>query len=108
MRVLRRATRAASPLADADCMDEPTDILIPLLPPFLALLGQAADAQARGERAAHELWLAAAAHLHAVDADALVRLTTALVARQRTADALALAECAVRAQPGAATHFNHG
>ncbi|MCM3288498.1 hypothetical protein M3618_22375, partial [Bacillus licheniformis] len=78
------------------------------LPPFLALLGQAADAQARGERAAPELWLAAAAHLHAVDADALVRLTTALVARQRTADALALAECAVRAQPGAATHFNHG
>lgn len=108
MRVLRRATRAASPLADADCMDDPNDILIPLLPPFLALLGQATDAQARGERAAHDLWLAAAAHLHAVDADALVRLTTTLVARQRPADALALAECAVRVQPGAATHFNHG
>ncbi|MGC3029068.1 hypothetical protein ACPUER_28685 [Burkholderia sp. DN3021] len=64
-------------------MDDPTDILIPLLPPFLALLRQAADAQARGERAAHDLWLAAAAHLHAVDADALAQLTSTLVARQR-------------------------
>ncbi|WP_322088262.1 hypothetical protein [Burkholderia sp. BCC1999] len=89
-------------------MDDPTELLIPLLPPFLALLGQAADAQARGERAAHDLWLAAAAHLHAVDADALAQLTTALVARQRTADALALAECAVRVQPGATAYFNHG
>ncbi|CAB3964689.1 TPR repeat-containing protein [Burkholderia aenigmatica] len=89
-------------------MDEPTDILIPLLPPFLALLGQATDAQARGERAAHDLWLAAAAHLHAVDADALAQLTGALVARQRTADAVALAECAARMHPGAAAYFNHG
>ena len=89
-------------------MDDPTDILIPLLPPFLALLRQAADAQARGEPAAHDLWLAAAAQLHAVDADALAQLTTTLVARQRTADALALAECAARAQPGAGTYFNHG
>ncbi|MBJ9923614.1 hypothetical protein I7825_17695, partial [Burkholderia cenocepacia] len=94
MRVLRCATRAASPLADADCMDDPNDILIPLLPPFLALLGQAADAQARGERAAHDLWLAAAAHLHAVDADALVRLTTTLVARQRPAPPRARARIA--------------
>ncbi|KFG94781.1 hypothetical protein GQ56_0124100 [Burkholderia paludis] len=89
-------------------MDDPNDILIPLLPPFLALLGQAADAQARGEHAAHDLWLAAAAHLHATDADALTQLTGALVARQRTADAIALAECAVRVQPGAAAYFNHG
>ncbi|MCU9952738.1 hypothetical protein OEJ37_05095 [Burkholderia sp. BKH01] len=89
-------------------MDDPTDILIPLLPPFLSLLGQAADAQARGERAAHDLWLAAAAHLHAVDADALAQLTATLVARRRTADALALAECAARVRPGAAAHFNHG
>ncbi|KVK82776.1 hypothetical protein WT01_09720 [Burkholderia cepacia] len=89
-------------------MDEPTDILIPLLPPFLALLGQAADAQARGEPAAHDLWLAAAAHLHAVDADALAQLTGALVSRQRTADAVALAECAARVQPGATAYFNHG
>ncbi|VWB79502.1 TPR repeat-containing protein [Burkholderia lata] len=89
-------------------MDEPTDILIPLLPPFLALLGQAGDAQARGEHAAHDLWLAAAAHLHAVDADALAQLTGALVARQRTADAVALAECAARVQPGATAYFNHG
>ncbi|HDR9586141.1 TPA: hypothetical protein QDC22_003892 [Burkholderia stabilis] len=89
-------------------MDDSTDFLIPLLPPLLALLGQAADAQALGERAAHDLWLAAAAHLHAVDADALAQLTTALVARQRTADALALAECAVRMRPGASAHFNHG
>ncbi|QTO18228.1 hypothetical protein [Burkholderia seminalis] len=89
-------------------MDDPTDLLIPLLPPLLALLGQAADAQARGERAAHDLWLAAAAHLHAVDADALAQLTTTLVARQRTADALALAECAARVRPGATAYFNHG
>ncbi|HDR9508080.1 hypothetical protein C5615_17305 [Burkholderia cepacia] len=89
-------------------MDDPTDILIPLLPPFLALLRHAADAQARGERAAHDLWFAAAAHLHAVDADALAQLTSTLVARQRTADALALAECAARVRPGAAAHFNHG
>ncbi|WP_069706273.1 hypothetical protein [Burkholderia seminalis] len=89
-------------------MDDPTDLLIPLLPPLLALLGQAADAQARGERAAHDLWLAAAAHLHAVDADALAQLTTTLVARQRTADALALAECTARVRPGATAYFNHG
>ena len=89
-------------------MDDPTDILIPLLPPFLALLGQAADAQARGEHAAHDLGLAAAAQLHAVDADALAQLTGALVSRQRTADALALAECAARVQPGATAYFNHG
>ncbi|AOJ39008.1 hypothetical protein WJ23_14530 [Burkholderia lata] len=89
-------------------MDDPTDILIPLLPPFLALLGQAADAKVRGEHAAHDLWLAAAAHLHAVDADALAQLTGALVSRQRTADAVALAECAARVQPGATAHFNHG
>ncbi|MCA8276949.1 hypothetical protein LGN17_31185 [Burkholderia sp. AU30280] len=89
-------------------MDDSTDILIPLLPPFLALLGQAADAQARGEHAARDLWLAAAAHLHAVDADALAQLTGALVARQRTADAIALAECAARVQPGATAYFNHG
>ncbi|HDR9729668.1 TPA: tetratricopeptide repeat protein, partial [Burkholderia aenigmatica] len=89
-------------------MDEPTDILIPLLPPFLALLGQAIDAQARGERAAHDLWLAAAAHLHAVEPDALAQLTGALIARQRTADAVALAECAARMQPGATAYFNHG
>ncbi|RDT01213.1 hypothetical protein DWU95_24510, partial [Burkholderia contaminans] len=66
-----RATRAAPPLADSGGMDDPPDILIPLLPPFLALLGQAADAQAGGEQPAHDLWLAAAGHLHAVDADAL-------------------------------------
>ncbi|MBY4715638.1 tetratricopeptide repeat protein [Burkholderia cepacia] len=89
-------------------MDDPTDILIPLLPPFLALLGQAADAQARGEAAAHDLWLAAAAHLHAVDADALAQLAGALVTRQRTADAVALAECAARVQPGATAYFNLG
>lgn len=89
-------------------MDDPTDILIPLLPPFLALLGQAADAQARGEQPAHDLWLAAAGHLHAVDADALAQLTGALVSRQRTADAIALAECAARVQPGATAYFNHG
>lgn len=89
-------------------MDDPTDILIPLLPPFLALLGQAADAQARGEHAARDLWLAAAGHLHAVDADALAQLTGALVSRQRTADAIALAECAARVEPGATAYFNHG
>ncbi|MCA7998800.1 tetratricopeptide repeat-containing glycosyltransferase family protein [Burkholderia metallica] len=89
-------------------MDDPTDILIPLLPPFLALLGQAADAQARGEHATHDVWLAAAAHLHAVDDDALAQLTGVLVARQRTADAVALAECAARVRPGAPAYFNLG
>ena len=43
-----------------------------------------------------------------VDADALAQLTGALVSRQRTADALALAECAARVQPGATAYFNHG
>ncbi|AIO33609.1 tetratricopeptide repeat family protein [Burkholderia cenocepacia] len=89
-------------------MDDSDDLLIPLLPPLLALLERAADAQSRGEHDASALWLAAAAHLHAVDADALVQLTAALVARQRTADAAALAECAARLLPGAAVRFNHG
>ncbi|MGK8203867.1 hypothetical protein ACRS8P_14615 [Burkholderia cenocepacia] len=89
-------------------MDDSDDLLIPLLPPLLALLERAADAQSRGEHDASALWLAAAAHLHAVDADALVQLTAALVARQRTADAVALAECAARLLPGAAVRFNHG
>ncbi|KVM95005.1 tetratricopeptide repeat protein [Burkholderia diffusa] len=89
-------------------MDDSNDLLIPLMPPLLALLGQAADAQARGEHDTHALWLAAAGHLHAVDTAALSQLTVALVARQRTADALALAECAVRVHPGAGAHFNHG
>ncbi|RQR38589.1 tetratricopeptide repeat protein [Burkholderia sp. Bp9142] len=89
-------------------MDDSNDLLIPLVPPLLALLGQAADAHARGERDAHALWLAAAGHLHAVDMAALAQLTTALVARQHTADALALAECAVRVHPGAGARFNHG
>ncbi|MBY4831249.1 hypothetical protein [Burkholderia dolosa] len=89
-------------------MDDSADLLIPLLAPFIAMLRQAADAHARAERAAHDLWLAAAAHLHAVDAAALSQLTATLVARQRTDDAIALAECAARALPGAAMHFNHG
>nr|WP_175800442.1 hypothetical protein [Burkholderia anthina] len=89
-------------------MDDSNDLLIPLLPPLLALLGQAADAHARGERAAHDLWLSAAGHLYATDMTALARLTSTLVARQRKADALALAECAARLHPGAAAGFNHG
>ncbi|KUY82570.1 tetratricopeptide repeat protein [Burkholderia sp. RF4-BP95] len=89
-------------------MDDSNDLLIPLMPPLLALLGQAADAQARGEHGAHALWLAAAGHLHAVDTAALSQLTVTLVARQRTADALALAECAVRIHPDAGARFNHG
>ncbi|KVF70211.1 hypothetical protein WS75_24565 [Burkholderia sp. FL-7-2-10-S1-D7] len=89
-------------------MDDSNDLLIPLMPPLLALLGQAADAQARGERDAYGCWLAAAGHLHAVDMAALSQLTVTLVARQRTADALALAECAVRIHPDAGGHFNHG
>ncbi|MDN7905903.1 hypothetical protein QZM18_17535 [Burkholderia diffusa] len=89
-------------------MDDSNDLLIPLMPPLLALLGQAADAQARGEHDAYACWLAAAGHLHAVDMAALSQLTVTLVARQRTADALALAECAVRIHPDAGGHFNHG
>ncbi len=89
-------------------MDDSNDLLIPLLPPLLALLGRAADAHARGERAAHDLWLSAAGHLHATDMTALARLTSTLVARQRKADALALAECAARLHPGAGAGFNHG
>ncbi|MGC2947182.1 tetratricopeptide repeat protein [Burkholderia ambifaria] len=89
-------------------MDDSNDFLIPLIPPLLAMLGQAADAHARGEHDAHALWLAAAGHLHAVDMAALAQLTSALVARQRTADALALAERAVSVHPGADARFNHG
>ncbi|MBY4770962.1 tetratricopeptide repeat protein [Burkholderia ambifaria] len=89
-------------------MDDSNDFLIPLIPPLLAMLGQAADAHARGEHDAHALWLAAAGHLHAVDMAALAQLTSALVARQHTADALALAERAVRVHPGADARFNHG
>ncbi|HDR8859564.1 TPA: tetratricopeptide repeat protein [Burkholderia territorii] len=89
-------------------MDDSNDLLIPLMPPLLALLGQAADAQARGERDAHALWLAAAGHLHAVDMAALSQLTVTLVARQRTADALALAECAARIHADAGARFNLG
>ncbi|WP_175784085.1 tetratricopeptide repeat protein [Burkholderia ambifaria] len=89
-------------------MDDSNDFLIPLIPPLLAMLGQAADAHAHGEHDAHALWLAAAGHLHAVDMAALAQLTSALVARQRTADALALAERAVRVHPGADARFNHG
>ncbi|KWO64173.1 tetratricopeptide repeat protein [Burkholderia territorii] len=89
-------------------MDDSNDLLIPLMPPLLALLGQAADAQARGEHDAHALWLAAAGHLHAVDMAALSQLTVTLVARQRTADALALAECAARIHADAGARFNLG
>ncbi|KWE83726.1 tetratricopeptide repeat protein [Burkholderia territorii] len=89
-------------------MDDSNDLLIPLMPPLLALLGQAADAQARGERDAHALWLAAAGHLHAVDMAALSQLTVTLVARQRTADALALAERAARIHADAGARFNLG
>ncbi|AOK17692.1 hypothetical protein WT26_17875 [Burkholderia cepacia] len=89
-------------------MDDSTDFLVPLLPPFTALLGQAADAQARGEPAAHDLWLAAAAHLHGADPASLAGLTAALVSRQRTADAVALADLGARLHPNAAARFNHG
>ena len=107
-RIAVRATRAAPPLADSDCMDDPTDILIPLLPPFprAARAGRRCAGARRTCRA--RSGLAAAAQLHAVDADALAQLTGALVSRQRTADALALAECAARVQPGATAYFNHG
>ncbi|RQR59520.1 hypothetical protein DIE19_17350 [Burkholderia sp. Bp9126] len=89
-------------------MDDSTDFLVPLLPPFVALLGRAADAQARGDRAAHDIWLAAASHLHAADAASLGQLTTALIARQRTADAIALAELGARLHPNATARFNLG
>ncbi|KVD40116.1 hypothetical protein WI84_08510 [Burkholderia ubonensis] len=89
-------------------MDDSTDFLVPLLPPFTALLGRAADAQARGDRAAHDLWLAAAAHLHGADPASLASLTAALVARQRTADAIALADLGARLHPNAAARFNLG
>ncbi|KVV43300.1 hypothetical protein WT27_00650 [Burkholderia territorii] len=89
-------------------MDDSNDLLIPLMPPLLALLGQAADAQARGEHDARAFWLAAAGHLHAVDMAALSQLTVTLVARQRTADALALAECAARIHADAGARFNLG
>ncbi|KVE75781.1 hypothetical protein [Burkholderia vietnamiensis] len=89
-------------------MQDSNELLIPLLPPLLALLGHAADARARGDADAHALWLAAAGQLHAADSAALAQLTATLVARQRIADALALAECAARVHPGAAALFNHG
>ncbi|MGU7772376.1 hypothetical protein ACV229_19655 [Burkholderia sp. MR1-5-21] len=89
-------------------MADSTDILVPLLPPLQALLAEAADAQARGEHAARDLWLAAAAHLHAIDADALAQLTSALAGRGRTADAVALAELGERLHPNAAARFNLG
>ncbi|OJB08134.1 hypothetical protein BGV53_32350, partial [Burkholderia ubonensis] len=68
----------------------------------------AADAQARGEHAAHDIWLAAAAHLHAVDAASLARLTTALAGRQRTADAVALADRCARLHANAVARFSLG
>ncbi|PRE39885.1 hypothetical protein [Burkholderia multivorans] len=89
-------------------MNDSNDLLIPLLPPLTALLERAADAQSRGEHDARALWLAAAAHLHPVDAAALSQLTAALVARQRIGDAIALAACAARVHADAAAHFNHG
>ncbi|KVN88458.1 hypothetical protein WJ69_15600 [Burkholderia ubonensis] len=89
-------------------MHDPTALLVPLMPPLLALLERAADAQARGEHAAHDIWLAAAAHLHAVDTASLARLTTALAGRQRTADAVALADRCARLHPNAAARFNLG
>ncbi|MCL4650803.1 tetratricopeptide repeat protein [Burkholderia multivorans] len=89
-------------------MNDSNDLLIPLLPPLTALLERAADAQSRGEHDARALWLAAAAHLHPVDSAALSQLTSALVARQRTGDAVALAACAARVHADAAAHFNYG
>ena len=41
-------------------MQDSNELLIPLLPPLLALLGHAADARARGDADVHALWLAAA------------------------------------------------
>ncbi|TCW82144.1 hypothetical protein C5O80_20830 [Burkholderia sp. SRS-46] len=89
-------------------MDDSNDFLVPLLPPFLALLGRAADTQARGEHAAHDIWLAAAAHLHAVDVASLAQLTIALAGRQRTDDAVALADRCARLHPNATARFNLG
>ncbi|KVO12235.1 hypothetical protein WL30_06935 [Burkholderia ubonensis] len=89
-------------------MHDPTALLVPLLPPLLALLERAADAQARGEHAAHDIWLAAAAHLHAIDAASLARLTTALAGRQRTADAVALADRCERLHANAVARFSLG
>ncbi|KVL88083.1 tetratricopeptide repeat protein [Burkholderia stagnalis] len=89
-------------------MHNPADLLVPLMPPFLALLGRAAEAQTRRKRAAQDIWLAAAAHLHAVDAASLAKLTSALVARQRLTEAVVLAELGERLHPNAATRFNLG
>lgn len=76
------------------------------MPPFRAL--QAAHAQTLGERVARDIWLAAAAQLHGTDAASFASLTAVLVARQRLAEAVELADLGARLHPGAAAHFNLG
>jgi len=96
------------PSIDPDDVDNPTDILIPLFPPFVALLNRAADASAHGESTSRQLWLDAAAHLHAVDVGALVQLTLEFLNRRRMLEAVELARCAAHIYRDVATQFSHG
>jgi Flp pilus assembly protein TadD len=80
-----------------------------LLQPFLAFLRHAAAALEGGQSEARSIWLQAAAHLHAVDDDALAALGFALVEQQRYLEAIMLADTAVRFRPDdAAARFQLG
>jgi hypothetical protein len=65
LRRMRCAALAACPLAYPDRMQDSNELLIPLLPPLLALLGTPPTQCAR--RCRCTTWLAAAGQLHAAD-----------------------------------------
>ncbi|WP_323123451.1 tetratricopeptide repeat protein [Burkholderia alba] len=86
-----------------------TDSEFPLLPPFIAFLRHAVAADQDGRADARSLWLDAAAHLHAVDDDALRQLTIALVRAGRAEAAVELAGVYRQLRPAApAAGFNLG
>ncbi|HEV3423283.1 MAG TPA: hypothetical protein VG105_05760, partial [Paraburkholderia sp.] len=60
----------------------------PAWPAFLIFLQRAAQAQQNGETQAQSIWLEAAAHLQAVDHDAIVNITAALLEQRRHEDAI--------------------
>lgn len=82
---------------------------LPLLPPLLAFLRRALEADQAGRASARALWLDAAAHLHSLDDGAIRQLTGALLHAGHGPDALALAELHWRLHPDSAdAGFNYG
>jgi tetratricopeptide (TPR) repeat protein len=81
----------------------------PAWPAFLIFLQRAAQAQQNGETQAQSIWLEAAAHLQAVDHDAIVNITAALLEQRRHEDAIGFAAIIAQLLPNdAAASFRLG